>query len=712
MCIECENRRGTFGYKPEDYLLDKYKNYKNSGYCIFHYGLKELKKTKSKREGDEKYIDDDIQTEFGGEEFEEKFRLKTLERLERLEANKLGGELDAEECGKNYLFCWDDVPGNNIKLIKFLKDDLKIEWAENAEIKKSEDEETITVVDKNNNSHSLTIKLNKIEKKVTLVIDNNTCRYPLKEENDKLNIYDDCRLKTLRRLIKRLEKDKSGGEVKKELSKEIKENFEGEEFKKEFKNEFLKYKKELEYEEGKDTLNFEGFVFPEISFKNEKFEKDADFWNAFFAQDADFSKATFNKDADFSYVTFAHDADFSGATFVHHAEFWNTIIVQDADFSGATFMDVVFFDTIFKNNVNFGYTNFTNSLRFEGGRKRKEKKQEESEIACVDFSYARFLKPKLVEFINIDLSRVSFLNCRLNDISFSSDCKFNKKYGRKALREVLSILRKAVSERKALREVLSILRKTVSERKALREVLSILRKTAFGKIVLHERTVLYDEAILEKYDKVVEEYRNTKISKKDKKKKNNESAIKNYADIMFAEIKYHRLIAKIKDPVLVADEYREFRTNYENVLRYVDAGDFYIGEMEMRRNKGKFFGQEIKNKILKFLVKKFSPIAFYKYFSHYGENYWLALGWIIGIIIFWGLVWNSFDINNLNALIDKIKISVAIFFQMPPLQTNPPLQTSTPSYDPFYVVVERILGIIFSALFVIAIRRKFKKWVE
>ncbi|OQX21014.1 MAG: hypothetical protein BWK75_04095 [Candidatus Altiarchaeales archaeon A3] len=87
------------------------------------------------------------------------------------------------------MFSWDDVPGNNTELIKFLKDDLKIEWAENAEIKKSDNDRIITLVNKNK-KNSITLNLNKKENNVTLEIaDGKTYKYLLKEENSKLNIY-------------------------------------------------------------------------------------------------------------------------------------------------------------------------------------------------------------------------------------------------------------------------------------------------------------------------------------------------------------------------------------------------------------------------------------------------------------------------------------------------------------------------------------------
>ncbi|ODS36129.1 hypothetical protein BEH94_01855 [Candidatus Altiarchaeales archaeon WOR_SM1_SCG] len=101
-----------------------------------------------------------------------------------------------------YLFSWDDVPGNdNVRLLKFLKDDLKIKWVENAEIEKSED--CITITKKNN---SLIFKLNKEENKVILtdakykinffifkISGVGTHKYISKEEDSKLKIYEDSK---------------------------------------------------------------------------------------------------------------------------------------------------------------------------------------------------------------------------------------------------------------------------------------------------------------------------------------------------------------------------------------------------------------------------------------------------------------------------------------------------------------------------------------
>jgi hypothetical protein len=86
------------------------------------------------------------------------------------------------------LFSWDCVPGDDDeKLKKFLKDDLDIGWAENAEIRKSNDGKTLSISKDEKRSE---IILDAIKKKATLKIsDGRTFYLNVKKKHGKLNIY-------------------------------------------------------------------------------------------------------------------------------------------------------------------------------------------------------------------------------------------------------------------------------------------------------------------------------------------------------------------------------------------------------------------------------------------------------------------------------------------------------------------------------------------
>ena len=89
---------------------------------------------------------------------------------------------------KLYLFSWDEIPGNDDKrIIKFLKDELKIEWAITENINKIDDGKTIIVFNK---EKSISLKLNDEISKVNLKIDDGRVdEFTVRTENSKLNIY-------------------------------------------------------------------------------------------------------------------------------------------------------------------------------------------------------------------------------------------------------------------------------------------------------------------------------------------------------------------------------------------------------------------------------------------------------------------------------------------------------------------------------------------
>jgi len=97
-------------------------------------------------------------------------------------------DLSFEELHKVYFFCWDDVPGNDSRILqKYMKDDLKMDWAKDAEISKEGNGETIII---KNGEKSAAFKLNKAEKNVILEIAGDEVRkYILKKENGKIKVY-------------------------------------------------------------------------------------------------------------------------------------------------------------------------------------------------------------------------------------------------------------------------------------------------------------------------------------------------------------------------------------------------------------------------------------------------------------------------------------------------------------------------------------------
>jgi hypothetical protein len=92
-----------------------------------------------------------------------------------------------------YLFSWEYVPGEDSeRLLRFLKDDLDIVWAdrETAEISKINDVKTIRISNKHEREKYAEITLDEKEEKATLKIrDGETCNLKVKNEDGKLNIH-------------------------------------------------------------------------------------------------------------------------------------------------------------------------------------------------------------------------------------------------------------------------------------------------------------------------------------------------------------------------------------------------------------------------------------------------------------------------------------------------------------------------------------------
>lgn len=86
-----------------------------------------------------------------------------------------------------YLFNWDEIVNNDSEaLIQFLKDDLEVDWVENAVIDKVDDKISISEAD-----NSIEIVINEHNKIATLTInEGETYDLKVKEENGKRNIYD------------------------------------------------------------------------------------------------------------------------------------------------------------------------------------------------------------------------------------------------------------------------------------------------------------------------------------------------------------------------------------------------------------------------------------------------------------------------------------------------------------------------------------------
>jgi len=177
------------------------------------------------------------------------------------------------------------------------------------------------------------------------------------------------------------------------------------------------------------------------------------------------------------------------------------------------------------------------------------------------------------------------------------------------------------------------------------------------------------------------------------------------------------------DYALIAQLYRRLRANYEENLRYSEAGDFYIGEMEMTR------------KAERNIFRKF-PLLFYKAISNYGESYYLPLGWlVIFLVVIFPLFFMITGLHSINSAGNNLPPYVidykwdfsSIESFMPSMQklkdygtsflytmsvfslVREKKYTTINNYGHGLFVAESILTPVFMAFFLLALRRRFKR---
>ncbi|MGB2770014.1 MAG: pentapeptide repeat-containing protein, partial [Candidatus Zixiibacteriota bacterium] len=190
---------------------------------------------------------------------------------------------------------------------------------------------------------------------------------------------------------------------------------------------------------------------------------------------------------------------------------------------------------------------------------------------------------------------------------------------------------------------------------------------------------------------------------------------------VFDEI-YRDSTTKKPDYCLVAHLYRRLRANFERTLLYPEAGDFYIGEMEMTR------------KAEKSVLKKL-PLLFYNAISNYGESYYRSLCWIGAMLVIFpmlfmlagieptaldrgylaeGIINYRLDFSTNESILPTLEdwrayrtsalYSASIFFLVRDKKF-----TTINNWGRLLFVLESILSPVTLAFFLLALRRRFKR---
>jgi uncharacterized protein YjbI with pentapeptide repeats len=321
------------------------------------------------------------------------------------------------------------------------------------------------------------------------------------------------------------------------------------------------------------------------NFNGARFTDNADFSQTWFVGDADFGGAKFVCEVNFLCARFDRKTDFSGANFGGEANFMEAKFVGEADFPGATFVGGADFrQAIFSDTAYFSHSKFEGYADFEGVQFGGD-----ANFSNGGFRGARFRDAVVRK--SLHLLHTSF-PCKDSSgvIEFGSvilETPQHVRFENVDLSRV-SFLRTDVSQ-------VQFVGCTWAE-KATPPLWPLL-PFLWPRFMAHRRWTIYDEVALDE---------------------------KGIGGVAADE---RRLVAML---------YRQLRLNYEASRQEVEAGHFYIGQMEMRRHD------------LTYPWHYRPMLAAYRMLAMYGESYLRPLFFysLVGAVFALAYLWGGFQVGH------------------------------------------------------------------
>jgi uncharacterized protein YjbI with pentapeptide repeats len=424
-----------------------------------------------------------------------------------------------------------------------------------------------------------------------------------------------------------------------------------------------------------------------------QFTKEANFSRAQFIERADFSKAQFTERAYFPKAQFTERVDFSGAQFTKEANFWNALFTEEADFTGSQFTERAYFpEAQFTKEAYFSRAQFTKEAYFWNALFTKE----------ADFWYAQFHGASdygKSKFINgAEFSHSKFIQeATFADTIFASRSNFNYVLFRDP--------ENTIFQTDKLSNV-SFLNTDISR-------VRFGENVKWGLINKPSRRNLKEWWHGDKNEFKILEEREIETALESKKK---------LQDILLGS---------------VLAVYRNLRENYEYRMRYDEAGEFFIREMEMKRKyrevslkkkkespKNRTSLEKKNDEVIveirqnNWIIRNFSLTALYYHLSRYGQSISRPVLFGIAIVLFSTLLWltqqdpaaRDYSITNVTLPIVNNSNKLAIAFERSLTNFLPNLSFGTETGAGLLDFAFKIVGgAVTFGLIIIALRRKFER---
>ncbi len=456
------------------------------------------------------------------------------------------------------------------------------------------------------------------------------------------------------------------------------------------------------------NFDFEGFCFPPDAV--------ADFSGKEFKR-ANFSEAIFKGDVDFSEAIFPGNTHFSEASFLgEHTEFGMAIFSGEiTDFGGAHFSgnSTHFIGAQFLGKTVFGSVTFSGEhtifsmAKFLGKNTHFDKAKfsgHSTDFSGVEFSgkntffsstkfsskftnfYEAKFSGKTVSFNETEFSgeitdfiRVTFYECSkifFVDTVFKSECHFlNTKFP--LMSDQFAIFRGTIDplDISNVLFLYSNYDRIIFRNCRFQEGLDDLFDRKFP--LWRRKVILYDESFIGEQIRIKER----------EQVKNKTKKVERIQDTDIRQkVEYAHVEAL----------YRQFKKNLEVEKDWGGAGEFHYGEMECKR------------KALSWFWKNFGLLAWYKYFSGYGERPLRAFCWIVFIMLFFAFVYWSADLlkDGFHTFSDYLWYSVKSTFLQ---RIGEKISEPAGFCGKFALVLQSVLGPTLIALFILALKRKVRR---
>ena len=491
-----------------------------------------------------------------------------------------------------------------------------------------------------------------------------------------------------------------------------------------------------------------GFVFPEIDFSEQTFNKPADFTECQFSGYANFNSSTFCEEVSFQESQFSKRADFSGSHFNGGTNFRNSRFRGWADFGKTEYIEFTDFnESKFSTYADFQSSHFRENASFRRSQFWGETNFSESKFSNkVDFGNSRFSGKtdfsisefsgdtsfrkghfdENVRFVStLFRTEISFIQAKItngefNNTRFQGNIEFSSVnfMGTNRFEDIrvdgIFIFKHNTMEKTTVLNGCSIALFQYEPSVGEKLILDCIH---YGNNEQGEKCATRFDFMGQDCSRLM--FLNTDLSQANFLGARIEqtwfescSWASAQNGIPYAQVCDHQPQAE-KNSQRLQSLYCQLKKRYEEMKEYSLSGDFHYWEMDLREKSLTWEGHIMEKCLLKL----------YRRLGDFGENYLRLLLWIlvplpaVGLTIFAAEASeiNEWLVNTLSGKIPKFFASYYDHFKqvllaiVPTAVTNHKILGALSDFSKLILNMEMIFALIVVTLFIMAVRRRFRR---